>query len=627
MQKKENFYSDNPDIEFHLDHKIEFATLFELATEEDRAAVGATTVEEYVKTWKDTLHAFGEVCGNEIAANQRSVDAQHPELKNGDVIMPDVVTSNVGLLNQIGICGLGLPTKFGGIPTPIASEFPIVEIMYRACPSTFLNVTWYAPIARVIDEFGTDSQRERILPRIVSGEWSGNMALTEPDAGSDLSAVRTYGDKQPDGTYKLYGSKRFISNGSGMVSLVLAKRSRGAKGLDGLNLYVCLRKNEDGSNNYEVTKLEEKPGLHGSPTCELKYDGSVAELVGEEGHGFQYMLHLMNEARIAVGFQGLGIMEAVLRLARDYAGQRIAWGRPIAQHELIAEKLLDMEVSTYGLRSLCFQAANALSISIMATVRLREAKNLSDADRERLMALKTKYTRRMRRWTPLVKYYSGEMAVFNARECMQIHGGYGYTCEYAPERWVRESLIIPIYEGTSQIQALMCLKDTMKDVIRRPKAFIESALGTKVQVLAERNPLKRKLNKLKQELNASLVAIVFRLLKENMRATFSDVSPSDIRQALKLISRDLVKFENMRPALMHAERITNLRVMISIGDSLIRDAKVDPKRSWIAERWLNRSLPRAAMLHAEIEADEPVFARLMSGVPITTAAEAASQGS
>lgn len=625
MQKKENFYSDNSDIQFHLKHKIEFDTLFELSSTEEREAIGVSTAEEYAKTWTETLHAFGEIAGTAIAANQRKVDATHPELKNGEVVLSPAMAENIEILRQIGISGLGLPAEFGGIPGPIAAELPLVEIVYRACPSTYLNVTWYAPIGRVIDEFGTDDQRQRILPHIISGEWSGNMALTEPDAGSDLASVRTYGEKQADGTYKLYGSKRFISNGNGMVSLVLAKTSKGAKGLDGLNLYMCLRKNPDGSKNYEVTKIEEKPGLHGSPTCELKYDGSVAELIGEEGHGFQYMLHLMNEARVAVGFQGLGIMEASLRLAKEYADQRKTWGRPIAQHELIAEKLLDMEVSTMAVRSLCFQAANALSISIMATKRLRDDKSLSHADREKFSALKAKYTRRLRRWTPLVKYYAGEMAVFNARECLQIHGGYGYTCEYLPEWWVRESLIIPIYEGTSQIQALMCLKDTMKDVIRRPKAFIESALGTRVQVLAERNPLKRKLHKLQQELNSSLVAIIFRLVKENMRATFSDVNPSDIRQALKLISKDLVKFENMRPAIMHAERITNLRIMVSIGDSLIRDAKADPSRSWIAERWLNRSLIKAAMIHAEIEQDEPVFARRLNEFPLMTGAQAATQ--
>lgn len=625
MQKKENFYSDNKDIQFHLDHKVEFDVLFDLAPKEDLEAVGANTVQEYAQTWKDILNTFGEVAGGVLASNQRKVDAQHPELINGEVILAPEMVENLQVLKDIGIAGLGLPVKFGGIPGPIAAELPLVEIVYRACPSTYLNTTWYAPIARVIDEFATDELRTRILPRIISGEWSGSMALTEPDAGSDLAAVRTYGEKQANGSYKLYGSKRFISNGCSQVALVLAKTSRQSKGLDGMNLYMCLRKNDDGSRNYEVTKIEEKPGLHGSPTCELKFDGSIAELIGEEGHGFQYMLHLMNEARIAVGFQGLGIMEASLRLARDYAHQRKSWGRPIAQHELIAEKLLDMEVTTYGLRSLCFQASNALSIVMMASKRLREDESLSSSDRERIMALKTKYTRRMRRWTPLVKYYSGEMAVVHAREALQIHGGYGFTCEYQPEWWVRESLIIPIYEGTSQIQALMCLKDTMKDIIRRPKAFIESALGTKVQVLAERNPLKRKLHKLQQELNASLMAVVFRLLKEHMRATFSDVNPADIRQALKLISRDLVKFENMRPALMHAERITQLRIMVSIGDSLIRDAKADPTRAWIAERWLNRSLPRAAMIHAEIESDEPVFARRLSEVPVITAAEAVSQ--
>lgn len=617
MQKKANFYTDNADLQFHVNHRVDYETLFDLVGREDRDALGVSTVEEYASLWKESLAQVGEISGSLIAGNQKAVATQDLKLENGEVVYPTAVTENLETLKGVGMASLGLPSRFGGLPSPMAAELPLVEMIYRACPSTYLNATWFAPIARVIEEFGSEDQKQRIIPRIASGEWSGNMALTEPDAGSDLGAIRTYGEKQSDGSYRLFGSKRFISNGCGMVSLVLAKDAKGSDGLASLNMFLCLRKNEDGSHNYDVTKLEEKPGLHGSPTCELKYDGSKAELIGEVGKGFEYMLHLMNEARIAVAFQGVGVMEAVLRLAQEYASQRKSWGKPLNQHEMICEKLLDLEVSTYGLRSLCFQAANALSIAQFASRRLREDKDLNEEQTLKFLDLKKKYNRRVRRWTPLVKYYAGEKAFFNARECLQIHGGYGFTCEYQPEWWVRESLIIPVYEGTSQIQALMCLKDSMKEIIRKPTSFIESALGTTVQVISERDPLKRKLNKLRQEYNSALVAVIFRLVRENVRSSFSDVNPSHIRQVLKILTKDLVKFENMRPALMNAERVTELKLMVCIGESLLRDAKVDSSRAWIAERWLNKSLPRAAMLKAEIESDEPVLARRLFDIPAT----------
>ncbi|MCX6118731.1 MAG: acyl-CoA dehydrogenase family protein [Proteobacteria bacterium] len=367
-----------------------------------------------------------------------------------------------------------------------------------------------------------------------------------------------------------------------------------------------------------MTKIEEKVGLHGSATCEVLYNGSDAELIGEVGKGFDYMLHLMNEARLGVAFQGLGIMEAVLRIAKQYSLERETWGKPIAHHEMICEKLLDLEVSTCGLRSLCFQAANALSISQMAIHRLRDqdSQSMNDEERTRLTDLHKKYTRRLRRWTPLVKYFAGEKAFFNARECMQLHGGYGFTKEYLPEWWLRESLIIPVYEGTSQIQSLMCLKDSMKEVIRKPTSFIESSLGLKVQNMREKNPLKRKLIFLRQHYNSSLMVIIFRLLKENVRSGLSQVDPSDIRKVLKILTRELVKFENLRPALLHAERITELKLMVNVGESLIRDVKTDPTREWIAERWMNKSLAKAAMIKSEIDMDDPVLAARLAAIPV-----------
>ena len=627
MQKKENFFSDNPDIGFHFDHRIDWETLFDLTLPEDLEALGVHTKDEYHKTFKDLLEQAGEVIGTTLTANQLKVAKEDLVLKDGEVIFPPAISENVRVMNELGIPAMGIASRFGGLANPISAELHAVEMLYRACPSTYLNVTWYAPVARVIDEFGNDSQKERVIPRIATGEWSGNMALTEPDAGSDLGAIRTYGERQADGSWRLYGSKRFISNGSGQVSLVLAKNAKGAMGLHNLNLYLCLRKNDDGTSNYQVTKLEEKPGLHGSPTCELKYDGSYAELIGKDGHGFHYMLHLMNEARVGVAFQGVGIMEAVLRLAQDYTSQRQAWGRPIAQHELLVERLLDMEVSLKATRSLCVQASNALSIYQMSSRKLRDDKTLTPELKEKVKDIRKRYERRLRRWTPLIKFYAAEQAFYNARQCLQMHGGYGFTCEYQPEWWLRETLILPVYEGTSQIQALMCLKDTMKDIIRRPTSFIESALGSRLAGLTERDPLQRKLAYLKKEFNGAMVNIIIQLVKTNMKESMADISPLDIRRMIKVITKDLVKFENLRPALLHAERITEIKASICMAESLIADARIDSTRTWLAERWLNKSTPRAQMLRAEIESQEPVLAHRLSEIPTLNMAAQMSGGS
>ncbi len=616
MQKKSNYYTDNSDLEFHFEQSIDWNTLFSLATDKDKETLHVSNAKEYKKLFVDLITQVGEVAGSTISANQIKVSKQDLVLKNGEVEFPPAMSENVQVLMGVGVSAIGIAGRFDGLPSPVAAELPLVEMLYRACPSTYLNVTWFAPIARIIDAFGSEEQKLRVIPRLASGEWSGNMALTEPDTGSDLGAIQTYGTLQSDGSWKLFGSKRFITNGCGHVSLVLGKGKKGAAGLQNLNLYLCFRTNDNGTRNYEVTKLEEKTGLHGSATCELKYEGSAAELIGQAGHGFQYMLHLMNEARVAVSFQGIGIMEEVFRLTKDYTQQRQTWGRPIAQHEMVAEKLLDMEVTLKAARSISFQAGNANSICEMAAKKLLENKSMTDQQRQEVKDIHTKNLRRVRRLTPLVKYFSGEQAVSNARMCLQLHGGYGFTTEYLAEWWLRESLIIPLYEGTTQIQALMCLKDTLKNVVRRPTSFIEVALGLSLSKISERDHLRRKLGRLKQEFNGALVSLIVQLVRVNVRSNISNISPLRLRKMIRTIAKDLVKFENLRPALLNAERITEMKIAVCVAESLIADVKVDSTRNWIAERWLNKALPRVIMLRAEIEMQEPVLAHRLAEIPL-----------
>lgn len=611
--RKENFFTDNADIQFHMTKRVNFEKLFALIPPEEKAAIEVETAEDFKALWIDTLTSMGELCGTQFANNAPKVEKEDLQLDRatGDVTLGATMQQNMQSIRDIGACSMGISPDYGGIGGPFVVEVTTGELVSRACPSTYLNVVWFAPIAHVIESFASEELKRKYIPMIASGEISGSMALTEPDAGSDLGALRTYGEKQNDGTWKIFGSKRFISNGNAAISLVLAMNAKGAQGLKNLNLYLVERK-INGKPNFMVTKLEEKVALHGSATCELQFDGSVGYLIGKEGEGFRYMSLLMNMARVAVGFQGLGMMEAIWRLATDYAHQRKSMGKPIARHEMIAEKLLDMEVEVKAFRSLCYQTAYYMTLATWAEKRLA-TDGLSEAERDDLNRRLGKFQKRVRNWTPLIKWWTGERSIAHARTAMQILGGYGFTTEYRAEWWLRESLILPIYEGTSQIQALMCIKDTLKTVIRQPTGFVEVALGLRVASLAQKDPLVRKLNRLKQSVNSSIIAILFKMVKENVRSSLSEVKPSDVVRLVKILAKDLVKFENLSPALLHAERICEMKALVAMGNCLVRDAKADPSRQWIAERFINKSIPVVARLKAEIEMDDPILAQRIAG--------------
>ena len=604
MQRKDNFFLDNADIAFQLKKRMDFEALFNGLTKAEKAATNCQSVEEFKSMSLTVLETLGEICGSVLAPNAVQIEKEPITLKNGEVLFPPTLTKNVQALLEFGCSTLGASPEYGGLATPFLIEMIASELIMRACPSTGLNIVWYSGVAHIIEKFGSKAIKDQVLPRIVGGEWSGCMALTEPDAGSDLASMRTYAEAQPDGTVKIFGSKRFISNGCGQVALVLAMREKGASGLNNINMYMCLRKDEQGRDNYQVTKIEDKLGLHGSATCELAFDGSTGVLLGEDGKGFQHMLHLMNDARIAVGFQGLGLMQAVWRMASDYAAQRKTWGKPIAQHELIAEKLMDLEVETTAVRSLCYQAALSQSLMYQAERDLKQNLHWSDEERAQVEKTHAIHRKRVRRWTPLIKWYVGERAPEVARTCLNIYGGYGYTNEYRAEWWMRESLILSLYEGTSQIQGLMCVKDTLKAVIRRPTQFIETALGLKVQKLRTKDPLKKRLYEAKQLEAGAIIAILLKLVKTNFRATISEVKPTDLPRFVKMLAREFVKMQNVGPALLHAERITQIKALVELGECLYRDGEADPARRWMAERWLGKTLPRIEALKKEIEYDD-----------------------
>lgn len=619
MKVKQNFFADNPDIAHHLSPK-RVAEVFAWMSDAEKEAVGATTAEEYRQSWIDILQVVGEFAGTQLESNAQKVAKEDLKLVDGEVVFPKTILENIKTFTELGGQGLSIRSEYGGMNAPILLELAAFEQIYRACPSTALNVCWYGSIATIIDLFGSDSMRQEWIPRIATGEVSGSMALTEPDVGSDLAGMRSYAEPQGDGTWRLSGNKQFISNGCGQISLVLAHNKKGANGLRSLNLYLVPR-TLNGKHNFEISKIEEKPGLHGSATCALKFDQSVAYLIGKDGHGFHYMSHLMNEARLGVAFQAAGVMEASYRLAKNYAQQRESWGKPIAKHEMIAERLYDMEVELRGYRSLIYRAAHYASMVTLGDRRIEE----NEWPREKLDEIESHlryYKRRLREWTPLVKWWGGERCYVYARNAVQIHGGYGFTTEYKAEWWLRESLIISIYEGTSEIQALMCIKDTVKDIITHPRDFVEISLGSRVMALGEKDWAQRRFFKMRQTFNLAIVSIFVKLLKTKVKANIATTQPADLLKLLKMIGPELVKFENLSPALLNAGRVTEMKAILAIARALLRDAEKDDSFRPAAERFVSKFSPVMTQLKSQIDEDDEYFLNTILDRPASEAGTA-----
>ncbi len=598
MRKRANFFSDNPDLDFNLRQSGFLLELYALTSAQDRSAVAANSAEEYEQVWLQALDAFGEAVGSEVAPGTRQVEDEKLHVDAQGNLQPGPrLAANIKLLYDLGIAPFTARPAWGGLGAPFIAQCCMFELLFRACPSTALNVIWHGTVAAVIETFGSAELKQRYVPKLSRGEWSGCMVLTEAGAGSDLSALTSYAERQEDGNWHLYGSKRFVTNGTADVALVLANTSKGQQGLQHLSLFVAPRL-IDGQPNYQVARLEDKLGLAGSATCDLNFDGAQAQLLGEADKGFSYMLLLMNGARIVTGFQGVGTLEAICRLASDYAATRRTWGKKIAEHELIADKLLDMETDLKAIRSLVYKAAFRQSFIDMAKAYLAANPDLDQEARHQLEHRMSAYQRRIRQWIPLIKYRVGENVIMHARNALQIHGGYGYSREYPPELWLRQSVILSIYEGTSQIQALMCIKDVLKEVLRNPRAFVERTLALSVKGISESSGLRKKLNKAKQLVNSATVKILLALIGKNFASGRLRVKA--LLQGLEKLKKNL-KLRDFSPALLNAERLCEMKCCVALAEALVWDAEADSKREKTAHRFLDKAIPRLQGLKAEIE--------------------------
>jgi len=479
--------------------------------------------KEAIETYQGILEEIGKLCAKEIRPNAAKVDLEGSHFKDGDVVMSPTLLANIKRISDLGVFTGQASRAAGGFNLPQVVQIAALEMFGQACPNTGLSIAAYSMIS-FVEKWGTEEQKASLLPKLLTADEPSAMALTESNAGSDLGNLRTTAKKVGD-HYIVNGTKQFISYGHGEAIFTLVRTDPNSKGLEGLSV-LHIPKTFDGKKNVIVAKIEDKVCLHASPTCELVFENSVGEMFGPEGQGFKVMLDLMNTARLAMGALSVGICMGALEEAKKYANERVTFGKPIIQHPMVADLIYEMEVETRAMRALVFEGAVAADY-----LRIAEKNN----DKKAMKKWKKRYIR----LTPLCKYMASEKVVTITKNAVQIFGGYGVCREYPVERLWRESIIYPIYEGTSQIQSLMVLKDTMKDVASQATGFLGSLAGALAMSKVTIDPVKRELLKARNELNLGIRTILMSVVKGKFKNDISVLKESSFQEFIKEFSLKL----------------------------------------------------------------------------------------
>ncbi len=457
-----NYFSDNPDLLYHFD-RLELKEVVEL-TEENYSQTGKydyapVDYEDAKENYKKVLEVVGDIAGNFIAPKAAEIDEEGAMFKDGKVTYAKGTREALEMLSKAELMGMILPREYDGLNFPTTIYMMAVEIISRA-EASLMNLFGLQDIGKTIAQFADDNQKEEFLPGFSSGKYTGAMALTEPDAGSDLQAVKLSAYQDENGKWFLRGVKRFITNGNGQVLLVLARTEPGTKDARGLSMFACY-----GDETIKVRRIEHKLGIHGSPTCELQFNDTPAQLVGTRRFGLlKYVMYLMNRARVGIGAQSLGIAQQAYEEALKYAKAREQFGKPIYNFPVIANMLIDMRVTLEANRSLFYSTSIWLDKKEKYEERVDKLKALKKPFLEANEKLK-EANKIVALLTPMTKYLLSESANKLCYDALQIHGGTGYMREFNVERLTRDARITSIYEGTSQLQIVAASGGVINNVL------------------------------------------------------------------------------------------------------------------------------------------------------------------
>ncbi|MGD2173891.1 MAG: acyl-CoA dehydrogenase family protein [Candidatus Brocadiaceae bacterium] len=557
-----NFFTDNEDILDFL-RNVDLRTLVMLQernySEAEDFDYAPTDYEDAMDNYRRVLEMLGELAAEFIAPRASEVDEEGAQFEDGVVTYAQGTREALDQLAKAELMGFTLPRQYGGLNMPVTIYTIAIELVSRA-DASLMNLFGLQDIAETINSFADQEVKAEYLPRFSKGEVTGAMALTEPDAGSDLTNVQVRATcEEGEDVWRLNGVKRFITNGCAEVLLVLARSEPDTAGARGLSLFVC-----EAGPEVRVRRIEDKLGIHGSPTCELQFVDAPATLIGRRKRGLStYVMSLMNGARLAIAAQGVGIAQAALSEALEYAAEREQFGKPIRQFPAVRQLLGDMHMKVETSRLLTYETAVAVDM-VDRIDHLRDTGELEDLPGGKELAEQARYwTTLARALTPIAKYYATEMCNEVADDALQVLAGSGYMRDYEVERLYRDARITTIYEGTTQIQH-------------------NAAIG---YVL--RGTLEERFGELHQEMQeAGAEAWMLERLAE---------ARSQLNEAVNYAREQDQGFRDL-----HADKLVESATIIYNGYLLLGPAMRSPHKEALAENYMNEVLPRVRLRREQV---------------------------
>lgn len=475
-----NYYTDHPEIEFHLDHPL-MKRIVELKekgyADKDQFADAPVCYEDAIENYKRVLDITGDVAANIIEPNSESVDLEGPHLVDGRMVYASKTVENIDATCKAGLWGVSMPRKYGGLNLPNV-VFSMLSEVISAADAGFQNIWSLQSCIDTLYEFGSEEQRQKYIPRVCEGA-SMSMDLTEPDAGSDLQRVMLKATQDEDGTWRLNGVKRFITNGDSDIHLVLARSEEGTHDGRGLSMFIYDKQ----SGGVTVRHIEHKLGIHGSPTCELVFKNAKAELCGSTRMGLiKYVMALMNGARLGIAAQSVGVEQEAYNEGLSYAKERMQFGKKIISFPAVYDMLSRMKAKLDAGRSLLYQTARYVDL-YKALEDIGRDRKLTPEERQELK----KWNRLADAFTPLAKATNSEWANQNAYDAISIHGGSGFIMEYKSQRLFRDARIFSIYEGTTQLQVVAAIRYiTNGTYLNIMKEMLQGEVSESLKPLQER---------------------------------------------------------------------------------------------------------------------------------------------
>jgi alkylation response protein AidB-like acyl-CoA dehydrogenase len=520
-----------------------------------RVGEGADAKAE-LATLESVLATAAQICGA-LEPELRAGWAQSAKLVAGEVVYPPHIRKAYDTLAQAGLVSFGVEPAYGGYGLPTWVTNVILQMIARADAGLMTILGLQAGVADDIQYYASEELKQRYLPGFATGELMGAMDLTESQAGSDLGAIRTRAT-ETGGEIRLEGEKIFITNGGAAVHLVLARDAdtyeKSAGTTNGLSLYLCPRTLPDATPNaVEITRLEDKLGIHGSPTAAVSFRGARAWLIGTKGQGFRAMLKLMNNARLGVAAQGIGIAEAALDCAVRYARERRQFGASIADQPLMKNRLARLVTAFEGSRALLYRTCGLVDRNRSIEALLARG-GLEESERLRWEGIRERNEVRIRLFTPLAKYLATETCDDITRSAIQVYGGLGFMAESVPGRLHADAIITTIYEGTSEIQISFALKEVGKGAL----------------------------------------AVVFDEVKRDLAVlTRPELAPyaDRVRRGIEqVLAAGPALGADAGYALLSAQSLAESVISVVVSGELLRQAEADPSRFDIAASWIERRM-------------------------------------